>query len=309
MKLPPTDLLLTILLNDALAPGLLAAMICGLVWLVLGRRAGGVAAVLGLLCGFGVGVWIDGKKMFEDLFQRHPASSAWLRETLPFWPESLGYRWLFWTTLAALVVGLFLRIPALSVRLGWMIPATTMLTASLLISTTDQALGLWIVLLMAIVIALEWVILEEQVRRQPNGIVPLLVLVFLAGAVVLIYSHCNTYFDLALILAFSLAGITVVGWLGRLEVGSVVPGAAVALCGLLLAGLSGQDFALSNIPSICFFLVALAPLLLAVTLIPALARLPAVTRLTLQTALVLLPLTAAVIVTVLRGELPDPNSM
>jgi len=206
-------------------------------------------------------------------------------------------------TLAALVVGLITRVPKRPEGLGWVIPATTALAACLLISAADQKLGLWTVVLFAIVAAAEWVITEEQARRHPGALVPLwLAGIFLTAAIVLIHAHSNRFFDLALIFSSSLSAIAVVAWLCRLDAGSVVPGAVVALCGLLLAGLSETY---SDLPTICFFLVALAPLLLGVTLLPPLTRMTALYRSLLQTALLLLPLVIAVILCMQYESLPD----
>jgi len=300
MKFPPLDLLLDILLNDFLTPALFAG---ALLYLARGRRSGAVGAVLGLLCGLAIGIWFNVQQMTKDLVGGKPPSSDWLRGNLPFWPESLGWHWLFGMTLAALVVGLVMRIPGWPERLGWVVLATTTLAACLLVASFVQQWGLWIVHGFAFVAAGEWVITEEQARRQPGGLVPFwLAGVFLAGAIVLIHAHCNRFFDLALIFCSTLGALGVVAWLCRLDVGSVVPGAVVALCCLLLAGFSETS---SEVPAICFFLVALAPLLLGVTLLPPLTRMSALYRGLLQTALLLLPLVIAVILCMQYESLPD----
>lgn len=284
----PLDMVLNVVVNDVLAPGLIAAAVLSIGWLLVGRRAAFIGALLALCAGFAAGNWLDPVQGFTH--------RDWFRGLIPICPDNLGWRWLFWTTLMALAVGLLTRVRGWPERLAWVVPATAALAACLLVPNHVQKLGLWPVALFTIVVAAEWTILDDSACRGPGGGIAMsLCLVFLAGAIVLIHAGCTLFFEAAVILAGSLGVIGAMAWLGRLEVGSVAPGAVVALAGLLLAGFADT---FSQVPAVCFFLVALAPLLLGVKLLPPVARMQPLPRLLVQTSLLLVPLIAAVILRV-----------
>ena len=129
-----------------------------------------------------------------------------------------------------------------------------------------------------------------------------LALVFLAGAVVLIHAAFAAVFRAGPDPRLEPGGRGAGGVAGPLGWEWCGTGAVVALCGLLLAGWSETY---SDVPAASFFLVALAPLLLGITLLPPLARLKTFHRELLDVAFVLVPLAAAVALAVLNESLPD----
>ncbi len=151
----------------------------------------------------------------------------------------------------------------------------------------------WLAPAVAVVVACNWALADEQARRPGGTIVPVwLALVFLAAAVVLIHAHSKHYMDAAVISAGALLGVALASawWSG--ETGPVAGGSSVFLVGLLL---SGQTQTFSQVPWFVFLLVALAPLTLVLSLVPPISRLKPWLRLVLQTLLLLAPLLGAVI--------------
>jgi hypothetical protein len=135
------------------------------------------------------------------------------------------------------------------------------------------------------------VLLETVCERRPGGETAFkLAVVSLGGAVVLLQAHSGSLSDAASVVAASLLGVALVMWWRQSDAGGAMPGIAVLVPGLMVAGRT-QTF--SEVPPISFALIGLAPLLLGIPLLPTAARWPRAARV-LRAVLVLTALGVAV---------------
>ncbi len=286
MQLPPQSEINAALLSAVGLPFLAAAGTHLLLWHGLltvplaGKRAGGVGSAVALAAGF--------------------AAGNGMRGALDWLPDRYAHDWLLWVGLAALLAGAVAGEGSRPRVAPWLVAVCFSMLWKLVPPEVLNE-SWWSVPVLAVVVAGNWALADEQARRQPGAIVPVwLALVFLAAAIVLIHAHAQRFMDLALILAASLLGVAASCNWGSGETGPVAGGASVLLAGLML---SGQTQTYSNVPWICFGLVALAPLTLGATLIPAVSRLRPGLRLSLQTLLLLVPLVVAVVLAMQHEKL------
>lgn len=278
--MPPADLILDVLLYAVLPATVAAAVVLTGTLFVSGGRAAAAGAVLAFVGGVAVG------NVLRGVFPLRPGQASW--------------EWLPCAALAALAVELLARLPGIPVAVGWLVRGSAAGLAAWLLVPADLAAGAWWALpAFAGTVLGEWWILDRLDRRAPTGWVPLLLVLALgAGATVLIHAHSARLTDAATLAAAAVFGIATVAWWWRAESGGTVPGVAVLLPGLLLAG---QSETFSEVPVWSFVLVALAPLAAGPALLPVWNRLPTRCLRALEAALMLLPLVTAVILAV-RAE-------
>jgi hypothetical protein len=270
MQLPPLSEIQDALLYTVGLPLAAAAGTQLLFRLLLGKRASAAGSAVALAAGFAAA-------------NAHDTVISWF-------PGAYAHEWLPWVGLAALTASAVggegrsrasLWLAAVVFSLLWMLVPPEVRTASW-----------WTVPVLALVVAGNWAVADEQARQTPGALVPFwLALVFLAAAVVLIHAHSKQYMDAAAILASSLLGVALasLGW--SPDTGPVTGGASVFLTGLLL---SGQTQTFSQVPCTSFVLIALSPLTLGVSLLPPICWLRPWPRVLLQTLMLLVPLTLAV---------------
>jgi hypothetical protein len=274
-----------------------AALFLGLVVLLVGNRAANIAAVVALFIGFLAGNYSLGVKNhvmgnaqpaeetaeLADAEPPPPQSAIeklgdWAGSVapLPWKPTGAGWHWLPEAAFLVILVGFVTRwrrvpfVAALLLRLS-----TALHAAWFLVPTGLRLDPLWSMPAFAVVVTVEWTILDHLAeKRGTGGLLPLTATLFFLGAAVLIMqAHFKRAADVAIFSAASMAGIAVVACWRRAEVSSVLPALAVMLPGLVLNGWYWQLPAEGlepnhQIPWECFVLAALTPLVLVPALLP-----------------------------------------
>ncbi len=287
--MPPTDLLLEMLLYAGLLPGGVALLVLGVpVWRrpelsePAVRRLGALALAGGFVAGYVALEWPPPRS--TDF----RAWWAWL-STAPL-PPTEPWRWLPWLAVLAGVVAALPGVPRAALWLG-----VAALAAWLLFVPGEEWEPLRQRCYLAVgggVAALG--LLMPIARRQPGPGLPLLLtLAALAGAVVLERSSNARLAQLAGVLTAVLtAGVLVARSLPQRPVAvGLAPGVAVLLPGLMA---EGYFYTFSDVPLTSFALVAAAPLAAGLTLLPGLRALPGPARTGIRAVAVLLPLGVAV---------------
>jgi hypothetical protein len=135
----------------------------------------------------------------------------------------------------------------------------------------------WVPVLFAGTVMLEWVLLAEYSRRQPGGTLSACLTVVAGGtACVVLHDGSARFTDFTTFVVSVMTVLAVGGWLLRADVGgsvAVVPLLTVLMIVREEAIPSNADDLTKHVPVIAYWLVALAPLLLAVFLIPPVTRL------------------------------------
>jgi hypothetical protein len=164
----------------------------------------------------------------------------------------------------------------------------------------------WSPVALGVVVLAEWAILEQIGRVDRRGLVPL-VLAGAAnvGALVLIYAAEARFGMVAMVLMAVLAAVGVAALIFGRETNGAAAAVAVLLPGLMLTG--QQDAPDPEFPAKCFALVALSPLALAPSLLPAWRRYQKRGLWAAQLLLVLLPLAWALYLAAQTGSL-DPDA-
>jgi hypothetical protein len=295
-SLPPAHLILVTLQLVVLPAALAAAAVFAVILLAGGSRWAAPGAALALAAGTIIGNW----------YQQEEPALPWLPKGLPGNPEVARWHWLLWLGLAALVLGVLLRLPQVPALVRWLVMAAAAGFATWLLVPPDllpedlREKAAWLVAACAAVVFVEWALLEHLGERSPGGGIPLgLALTFFAAAAVLIYADTARFMDVALILGASLFGIAVAAR-QQADAGAVAPGVAVLLPGLLL---NGKYTTFSEVPLTSFLLVALAPLALLPTLLPPFHRWEGIRRILLQLTFILIPLIVAVVLAMQTGPL------
>ncbi len=201
--------------------------------------------------------------------------------------SSPGYQWLPRAALVLLIVGLVTR--WLGLFASRLVPERAWWSVGLLVwlprAAAVYVVSAWLVLghaaadpkwaslrweLVASML-LAWLVLDGLARNGLSASVSAyLATMFLAGGMVLLYSHNAKFMELAVVIGSAMFGIAVVVCVasvgGPLSASGAIPAAVVFLPGLVLGTRPSHDE--TKVPAISFWLVALAPLLLAPFLIP-----------------------------------------
>jgi len=236
-----------------------------------------------------------------------------------------GYQWLPRAALLLVLVGLVSRwvgllaahfLPARfwwgSHVLVWLprIVAVGMVSAWLVLGNAAEA-PVWAHLRWELIAAmlLVWFVLDALARSEISSqLAVYLAAIFYAGAAVLLYSHNGTFMELAVVIGSAMFGIAVAAGLAKTSADAkvyasgAIPAVAAFLPGLLLGTRPSHPD--NKVPDICFWLVALAPLLLAPFLLPRVSRQNRWLLLVLRMLLVLTPLIVAVLLAGQHEKLP-----
>jgi hypothetical protein len=295
-NLPPLHLVVEVLQFAVLPAALAAAAVFAVILLAGGNRWATPGAALALAAGLAIGNW-------------YRSALPWLPEGLPWNAEVPKWHWLLWLGLAALAVGVLIRLPQVPAVIRWLIMAAAagfvawlFVPPDLLPEDLREKAPWGPAAAFAAVVFIEWALLEHLCERSPGGGIPLgLALTFLAGAAVLIHAGSLRFTDVATILSASLSGIAVAAR-QQADAGAVAPGVAVLLPGLLL---TGQNTMASEVPVPLagFLLVGLAPLALLLTLLPPFRRWEGIRLNILQLILILVPVIVAVALAMQTGPL------
>ncbi len=265
--MPPLDEIRDALLQGVLPALAAAAIVLALVAWFGGAKEASAGAAFGFIAGAVLGLWLRGALTLAS------GDSTWNR--LP------------WAALAALCVGRIARIPGLPIVDGWLLRAATAFgIAWWVIPEAASEELVWLVPAFAAVIFLEWVILE-YIADASTALC--LTLTFLVAGGVLLHAGMASALDAAAACGAALAGLAVVAWWWRVDVGGAIPAVAVILPTLLLMG--QRETGSETLLWTTFALPALAPLLLAVTL--PIGQTSAIRWYVVRLILVLIPLGTA----------------
>lgn len=267
--MPPPEMILDALLY-AFAPALVvAAALFALVEWLGGKEWAPLGSALGLTIGMTLSLWLRGALALTS------SDSAW--NHLPL------------AAAALLAIGLASRSQRVPRIVAWLVRTGCVASAAWwVIPAAEQADAWWLAPGFAAITLAEWVLLEHLASKPPNGTPPFcLALTAFFAVPVLIQAASGSGADAATVLAAALGGVAAVAWLRSADADAVVPGAAMFLNGILLAGQRGT---FTDVPWAAFLLVAVAPLSLILTLTAR--RFTGVTLLLLR-IVVLLPLLVA----------------
>ncbi|MDY3559211.1 hypothetical protein R5W23_006429 [Gemmata sp. JC673] len=297
-------------------PGAGAAAVVTCAFLVVGRwRAAALGSAVAVVFAF-----MGGNFTLANLNTEQPAPT-WENTSrlLPWQPgaEAPGYQWLARAALVLVVTGLLTR--WLGLALARVLPERVWWLANVAVWWPRLwAIGIvsgWLVLgnaaadpqwaglrwQLAGAAALVWLVLDGVSRGGASGeLSAQLAAVFFAGSAVLLYSHNAKFMELAVVLGSAMFGIAV-AVLTRQHLddapkalaSGAVPAAALFLPGLLLG--TRPSHAENKVPDLSFWLIALAPLVLAPFLIPRVSRQNRWVLIVLRTLLILTPLVIAVV--------------
>jgi hypothetical protein len=297
-----------------LGPALAASLVIALALGRLGRGrllpvAAGLAVAAGVLAGNAsrdVFPWrvdherpltfADWRSALEASLEARPVPEG---EESPVVPPT--YYWLPWLAALAVVVELACAVGPGSGP-AWAARAVVSLLAGRLL-TLPVARGElpWASWGLGMVILLNWGVTAALARRWKDGVVAAVQAACLtAAAVVVLHAHSARLADAALLFGMALLGPAAAAFLWTGDVSAAAAAGSVALPGLLFMG---QQETFSEVPVWGFALAGLAPLTLALALVPALARQEGWRRWALA-ALPLIPAAAAVALAARAESLP-----
>ena len=279
------DELWPVLAGDVLAPALVSSWLLfrGAVW----RRGwmGQCGAVLAVAA-----AWLVGN---------------WQRELFPWHPEK-QWEWLPRIAAGVMLVGFVGRLPQVPRLDRWTLYAVASVVAAWMLTPTDvQATTPWAVWLFGGTFFVEWVVLDALAEAAPGGAVAMGValLLFASGSVVFC-AGWGSVSEAAIRMGCGFAGLVLVAWWFRVDIGAAVPAGIVFVMGLLFAGYNNLE---SNVPLTSFLLPALAPLA-GVLLLPLLFLSESRRRSFLLQALFLVLILVPVIVAVVLAVRAEPPS-
>lgn len=216
-------------------------------------------------------------------------------------PES--WYWLSWAAALAMVVDLLGRLPGVPSGAAWAARAMTAAFVGRLL--TPEALRSewpWAAWALSLVILAQWAVVWELCRRWRDGTVAAsIALCSNAVSVLILFAHSARLTELGLLLFAGCAALALVAWMWESDLGAALAGCAVFLPALVV---STRQTTMSEVPLTAFVLAGLAPLMLAVLLLPWMNRRERWTRWALALGLPLVPLAIALAMAAQVEELP-----
>jgi hypothetical protein len=271
-------------LRDAVAPSFtVSALVLAPFLVARGGRLAPLGAALAMAGGLAAGNYFCG--------------------AVPWRPEQSAREWVLAAAGIALVAGLIARIPQVPAIIRWLLRAAGAAAAAwLLVSAGARVTHPWIPYAFGAVVLALWAVLERLAADSPGPAAPLAAAMAAAtAAAVLEQASFGSMTDVATFAFGTLLGIALAAWLRPADVGGAMPGVAVLLPAVLLAG---RFDAGSGVPDVCFLCAGLAPLALVLLLIPPFKRWPPFRRAILGSILLLAPLGVA-IVRAMQAPVPE----
>jgi hypothetical protein len=328
MTLPPTKYVLDALSNDVLpAAGGGAFVLC--LFLVFGRWAGALGSAAAVVVAF---LWANFTLTNLKFDEKPTWENTWRLIPWKVGEEVPGWHWLPRAALVLIVVGLLSRwLGLLAARL---LPERQWWGANLLVwaprvaavalvsgwlssgRAASEPQWQWLRYELAGAMLLVWVALDGAARpsvggRDDSAAVPgwvapddvpptgaggdvaaYLAASFIAAGVILLCTHNAKFMEVAVILGCAMFGIAVAAGAAKADASGAIPAGVAFLPGLVLG--TRPSHPENHVPIHCFWLVALAPLVLVPFLIPALSRKNGWVARVIRAVLVLAPLAAAV---------------
>lgn len=291
-ELPPTELIQDKLLFTVL-PAAVAALVAFLltslvVWLIFGRwrqttwvKYAPSVAVFALIAGVVasplLGSWhqnrIAAAKAAGDTDRAQElARSIQFELPFPWVPDGKWWHWGWYAIGLAIGVELLVRLPGVPVRVANLfrgvaagVIASAVIHPGLLKPETR-----WWLPFVATLMAITWAVIDAVGRKNPGGAIAGAMAIVCGGAAtVLIHDAAAGFTDVATFLFTGLAIITVCGWATSTDVNAAGAAAVVPVATLLLLHRGPESE--SPVPQMCYWLVGLAPLGLALFLAPPIA--------------------------------------
>ncbi len=234
------------------------------------------------------GAWAGGLAMGAGYVAGHLALFGW-----PGLTAKEGWQWMPHIAVAVATASMLLVSARIPRRLGWAVAVLAAIAAAwLLVPQWQESRVAWMVALASATAAV-WIASFTLAKRTPAVSPPLVMLIAASFAVLVLERSATARFaQLAGVLAASSGGCLVAALLGSApKMGpGMAGGAAVLLVGLMFTGHFNH---FSDVPPVCFFLVAGAPLLAWVGQLGPLRRRRPWQRLTAEALAVLLPVAVA----------------
>ena len=199
---------------------------------------------------------------------RDDAESADSTDDLPLKPARY---WLPWAAGLAMLVELFLQFPRFPFTTGWILRSFAAMFAGRLLTPIGLRVEApWVSWALGLTILLEWAVVVSLARQWKDGVLAGAMAIALGGGgLVLIHAHSGSLMDQAMYFSVALMGPAIVATIWPSGSGPALAAASVLLPSLMLTGQQSTD---SQVPMCSFALAALAPLGLAVLLLPRPSR-------------------------------------
>jgi hypothetical protein len=199
---------------------------------------------------------------------RDESETADPQDDLPLKPARY---WLPWAAALVMLVELFLQIPRSPVTAGWVLRAiVAMFVGRLLTPASFRIEAPWVSWALGMTIILEWAVVVSLAREWNDGAVAAAISIACSGGgLVLIHAHIGSLMDSAMYFSVALMGPAIVATIWRGNTAPALAAAIVILPGVMFSGQQTHD---SKVPLKSFALAALAPLALAILLLPRVSR-------------------------------------
>ena len=282
--MPPLSQVLDLLLHLVLPAVLASAGVLALLYFTIGAHFARFAAPFAVAAGLTLG--------------------NWSRSLLAWQPQSFGYESLLGT--AAVVLFGCLAAELIRTRSAttaqFVIPTLIALVAAWIVLPTPIRTPLWFLGTAALFLGNRLVIERRAADQKPPGTAPAFLAMALGGttALLMLFLMSGKFSELAILLASAMIGLAIVAAILKANVNSALPLAAIYWSALVIASFHELSH---EMPHACFVLVAAAPLLLALMLLPPAQRLPLWSRHLIDAVLLALPLLIAVGLMFSTGEL------
>jgi len=296
-------------------PGAGVAALITALFLCTGRWAAALGSAVAV-----AGAFMCGNFTLANLKADSPVPTWENTSSLLLWkPDETapGYQWLPRAALVLVVVGLLSR--WLGLAAGRLLPERRWWIANLVVWLPRFAavatVSAWLVLghaaaeprwanlrwELAALMTLTWLVLDGLARDGLSGEVSAYLTALLyAAAVVLLYSHNAKFMELAVLIGSAMFGTAVAvcavptgAGAAKIAASGALPAAVAFLPGLILGTRPSHDE--NKVPALCFWLVAVTPLILAPFLVPRINRQNHWLLIGLRALLVLTPLAIAVL--------------
>lgn len=292
-EFPPPEIvrekLLFAVLPAAVATAAVFAVGLLLAWGLVGRvlrqdwrKAAPNLAVLALAAGLAasplIGSWNQervaaAKQAGDDERATELARSFQFELPFPWVPDGKWWHWGWYAIGLALAVEFVARLPGVRVGVGHLLRGTAagVIAAAVVPPDWQKPETRWWLPLAAAGIAVPWAVIDAVGRRNPGGSVSAAMAVVCVGAAtVLIHDAAAGFTDVSTFLLTGLAVLSVTAWVTRTDVGAAAAVTVVPVTAMLLMN---RDLASdSKVPTAAYWLVALAPLMLAAFLLPPATR-------------------------------------
>lgn len=199
------------------------------------------------------------------------AAGNHFREVFPWVPDGKPWHWAWWALGLAAIVEMLARFPGVQPTAGNLLRgAAAGVIAAFVVPASVQNDARWWIPAFGFASAIQWAIVDAVGRRTPGGWLPAALAVVSGGAAaILIHAESAGFTDMASCLLTGLGVIAVLAWLTRCDGNSAASFASFTICVLLLLGRHLRD---SEVTDTSFLLVAFAPLVLGLFVLPGISR-------------------------------------